>query len=111
MRNPLLGKVPTPLELGDTVADVANQVACTPLRVVGNMTEAASRMAKNLEADMARPREYAEIPPPPDVLIEPVFSGVSHIVQGVMGVVKGGIDGVVETVEGIRREVDTLVRR
>lgn len=111
MRNPLGGKIPTPLEAVDAVADVANQVASTPLRVVGNMTQAVATMAKNLEGDLARPREYAEIPPPPDVLIQPIFSGVGHIVTGTMGVVKGAFDGVVETVEGVRREVDTLIRR
>ncbi len=108
---PPIRKIPTPLEAVDLVADLANQAFSTPARIGGNALGAASQTLKNLEADIARPRQHAEIPPPPDVLIEPAISGVSHIVSGVMGVAKGAIDGVVETVDGMRREVETFVRR
>ena len=107
----LPGKVPTPLEVVDVVADVASQVFSTPARVAGNVLGAGAQMARNLESDLARPREHSEIPPPPDVLVEPVISGVSHIVEGVVGMAKGAFDGVVESAKGIRREADTFMRR
>lgn len=100
----------TPLEVVDTVADVANQAVSMVPRVLGNSLSAAGQTFKNLEGDLARPREYAEIPPPPGVLIEPIFSGISHIVSGAMDTVKGAIDGVLQTADGVRREIDTLVR-
>ena len=105
-----LGKIPTPLELADTGADIVNQAVSTVPRVLGNSLSAMGQTFKNLESDLARPREYAEIPPPPGVLVEPAIAGVSHIVGGLMDTVKGAFDGVLATADGIRREVDSLVR-
>ncbi|GAI01058.1 unnamed protein product, partial [marine sediment metagenome] len=79
-----LGKLPTPLETVDTVADLANQVVRAPFRVVGNALIQAGQAVKNIESDIAKPAEYAEIPPPPDVLAGSVMSGVSHAVEGVL---------------------------
>lgn len=106
-----LGKIPTPLETVDAVADIANQVARTPARVAGNVLMAAGQAFKNVGADIARPAEYSEIPPPPDVLFEPVISGVSHIIGGVINSAKGAADGVVETFDGVRREVQKFTGR
>jgi len=106
-----LGKIPTPLEAVDTVADLANQVARTPFRVLGNALSQAGQAAKNIESDIAKPADYAEIPPPPDVLVGSVISGVSHAVEGVINTAKGAIDGVIETGDGVRREVQQIVGR
>lgn len=109
--NGRLGKLPTPLEVGDTAADVANQVFSAPARILGNALSAAGQTFKNLESDIAKPREYAEIPPPPDVLAEPAVSGVSHIVEGAIGAIKAAVDGVLQTADGVRKELQQLVRR
>jgi len=106
-----LGKIPTPLEAVDTVADLANQVARTPFRVIGNALTQAGQAAKNIESDIAKPADYAEIPPPPDVLVGSVISGVSHAVEGALNTAKGAIDGVVETGDGLRREIQQIVGR
>jgi|GEM_PF-2653871 len=106
-----LGKLPTPLEAVDTVADLANQVARTPFRVIGNALTQAGQAAKNIESDIAKPADYAEIPPPPDVLVGSVISGVSHAVEGALNTAKGAIDGVVETGDGLRREIQQIVGR
>ncbi len=103
-------KIPTPLEAVDTVADIVNQVFSTPARVAGNALSAAGQAFKNLERDIAEPREAAEIPPPPDKLVSPAFKGVSDIVGGVINTGKGVVDGVIETAEGIRREIESLGR-
>jgi len=107
----VLGKIPTPLEAVDTVADMANQVARAPFRVAGNALTAAGQAAKNIESDIAKPADYAEIPPPPDVLIGSVISGVSHAVEGALNTVKGAVDGVVETGDGLKREINQIVGR
>jgi len=106
-----LGKLPTPLEAVDTLADLANQVARTPFRVVGNALTAAGQTFKNIESDLARPADYAEIPPPPDVLVGSVISGVSHLVQGALNTAKGAVEGVVETGDGLRKEIQQMVGR
>ena len=108
---PQFGKIPTPLEVVDTAADVVNQVFSAPARIFGNALSQAGQTFKNLESDIAKPREYAEIPPPPDVLVEPAVSGVSHIVEGAIGTVKGAVDGVLQTADGVRKEVSQLIRR
>lgn len=108
---PRLGNVPTPLEIGDTVLDTASQVVSVVPRVVGNVTGAISQTAKNLEGDLARPRDYSEIPPPPDMIVSTAFDGVGHVIGGVLDTVKGGIDGVVGTIDGVKREIDQLIRR
>lgn len=106
-----LGKIPTPLEVVDTAADVVNQVFSTPARVLGNTLSNAGQTFKNLEGDIARPREYSEIPPPPDVLVEPAISGVSHIIEGAINTAKGAVDGVLQTAEGVRSELTKMTRR
>ena len=106
-----LSKVPTPLETIDLAADVVNQAFCTPARVAGRVLGAAADTARNLERDISRPREQSEIPPPPGALIEPAFAGAGHILEGVMNMVQGAVGGVGETYTGIKREIDTFVRR
>jgi len=111
MPNGSLPKLKTPLELVDAGADVVNQLFRTPARVVGNAAGAISQAAKNLENDIARPAEFSEIPPPPDALVEPAVSGVSHMVEGAIGTVKGAMDGVMATAEGVKRELQQLTGR
>ena len=106
-----LGKLPTPLETVDTVADIANQIARTPFRVGGNALSNAGQALKDIERDIAQPAEYAEIPPPPAVLVGSVISGVSHVVEGALNTAKGVVDGLVETGDGLRREINQFVGR
>ena len=106
-----LGKPPTPLEMVDTVAGMANQVARTPFRVGGNALTQAGQALKSIETDIAQPAEYAEIPPPPDVLVSSVISGVSHVVEGALNTAKGAVDGLVETGDGLRREINEFIGR
>ncbi|KKM02825.1 hypothetical protein LCGC14_1780580 [marine sediment metagenome] len=106
-----LGKLPTPLETVDTVADMANQIARTPFRVAGNVLSNAGQALKNIENDIAQPAEFAEIPPPPGVLVGSVISGVSHAVEGALNTVKGAVDGLVETGDGLRREINQMIGR
>ena len=106
-----LGKLPTPLEAVDTVADLANQVARTPFRVAGNALTAAGQAAKNIESDIAKPADYTEIPPPPDVLIGSVIDGATHAVEGVLNTAKAVVDGVMETGDGLRRELQQMAGR
>ena len=106
-----LGKLPTPLETVDTVADMVNQVARAPFRVGGNVLTKAGQALKNIENDIAKPADIAEIPPPPDTLIGSVVSGASHAVEGVISTAKGAVDGVVETFDGLKKEVNQLLGR
>jgi len=79
--------------------------------VVGNALSAAGQAVKNIENDIAKPAEYAEIPPPPDVLVGSIISGVGHAVEGAINTVKGAVDGVVQTGDGLKREIEQVVGR
>lgn len=108
---PQMPKLKTPLEVVDLGADIANHAFRTPAKIFGNALSAAGQTFKNLEADIRRPADYAEIPPPPDVLVEPAISGVGHIVEGAINTVKGAVDGVLESADGVRREIQSFVGR
>ena len=104
-------KIPTPLETADLGADVVSQIVAIPARVGSNVLGAAARALGNIDRDIAKPREHAEIPPPPGVIVEAGVSGLGHIATGILDVFKGALDGVIQTGNGIRREVDTFIRR
>lgn len=106
-----LKKIPTPLEAVDTVADLANQVVRTPFRVAGNVLTTAGQALKNIEGDIAKPADYAEIPPPPDVLVGSIISGATHAVEGVLNTAKSAVDAVTAAGDGIRRELQQVVGR
>lgn len=111
MAGRVFSRLETPLELADHVADMANQVARTPLRVVANVAGAVATAAQNLDGDVARPAAGSEIPPSPAALIEPVISGVSHVIDGAINTVKGAVDGVMATADGVRSELQQLAGR
>jgi len=104
-------KLKTPLETIDMVADIANQVARAPGRVAGNALVASGQAFKNVQSDIAKPADYPDIPPPPDVIVESAVAAGSHIVDGVIQAAKGAVDGVVETADGIKKEIQEFTGR
>lgn len=107
---PAPGNLRTPLEGVDLVADGVNRVATLPGAVVGGMLSAAGQAFENIQRDIAAPREQSERPIPPDKLISPIPQAVGHVVSGVMDTVKSGVDAVVGTVDGARRELEDFIR-
>lgn len=103
-------KIPTPLEVVDTGADIVNRIFGAGAKIAGNALTAAGQAFKDVERDISAPREAAEIPPSPDQLISPIFKGVGHIIGGVINTGKGVVDGVIETAEGVRHEIESLGR-
>ena len=103
-------KIPTPLEVVDTGADIVNLVFGAGAKIAGNALTAAGQAFKDVERDIAAPREAAEIPPSPDQLISPIFKGASHIIGGLINTGKGVVDGFIDTAEGVRREIESLGR-
>ncbi len=106
-----LGKIPSPLELVDGAADIVNQVARMPGRVVEGLASGVASTTGKLMSDIKSPADYKQTPKPPAVLIKPVFSGVAHVVEGAISVVKGGLNGVVQTFDGIKGDVDQRLSR
>lgn len=107
---PRLGKIPSPLEVVDGAADIVNQVFSAPNRIASNVGTAVAKANENLERDIAAPRLSRETPKAPGTLIQPAFSGIGHIVGGAVDAVKGGLDGVAETFEGIKADMDARLR-
>ena len=110
-RLPKLGNLPSPTEVVDGVADIANRLFSAPAVIGSNVSAASARANDSLERDIGAPRINRESPKSPGTLISPAFSGVGHIVGGAVDVVKGAVDGVVETIDGIKADVDARIRR
>lgn len=113
MRNPnlpSLGKLRTPLEGVDLVADMVNRVATLPGMVVGDMASSSSNLVRNLKGDIEMPRVQSERPIPPGTLLAPIPKAIGDGVGGVIDIVKSGVDAVVDNVSGAKGELDTFFR-
>lgn len=112
-RNPGLpspGKLRTPLEGIDLVADGINRAATLPGMVVGDMLDSVAETVRALKSDIEAPRVQSERPIPPDVLLSPIPKAIGDAVGGVIDTVKAGVDAVVENVNGAKNELDQFIR-
>jgi len=105
----LLGKVPTPLEVLDTVLDAGAEVIQLPARVGSNLAAAGKETMDGVNAAIEQPKAAGEVPAPPDVVLRGGVAAVSSVVSGAMKGVGGVLDAARQTADGVRRHVDGLV--
>jgi hypothetical protein len=106
-----LGKVPTPLEVVDAGLDTVAEVIQLPARAGSNLFNTGQRTADRIKAAIDRPKDYAQVPAPPDVLLEGGLDALSGAASGVVEGIGGIFDAVQKTGEGVRRQIDGLIRR
>jgi hypothetical protein len=106
----MVRKLRTPLEGIDLAADIVNRAATLPGAVIGDMANAAGSAVKNIQAEIAAPREQPERPIPPAELLKPIPGAVADAVGGAINTVKAGVNAAVQNVEGARQEIDGFVR-
>ncbi|KKN35600.1 hypothetical protein LCGC14_0782100 [marine sediment metagenome] len=104
------GKIPSPLEVIDAGASIASRVLATPAQIASNVGTALTGATQQLEQDIAKPRQTPGTPKSPTAVLGPAVSGIGHMAGGLVGAVKGGFDGVIETFEGIKSDVGALTR-
>lgn len=100
----------TPLEGVDLVADGVNRVAAMPGKVVSNMLDASGDMVSQVTNDLQSPRMQPERPIPPGALLSPIPQGIGDIVTGAVVIVKSGVNGVVDSFQGAKAELDAFLR-
>lgn len=106
-----LGKIPSPLEVVDAGLDTVAEVAQLPARAGSNLFNSAQKATDRIRAGIDKPKEYSQVPAPPDVVIEGGLDVVAGAASGVVEGVGGIFDAVQKTGEGIRRQIDGLIRR
>ena len=104
-----LGKVPTPLEVLDTVLDAGAEVAQLPARVGSNLFLAGKETMDGVNAAIEQPKVAGEVPAPPNVVLRGGVAAVTSVVSGAVKGLGGGLDAVRQTADGVRRHIDGLV--
>ena len=111
MNGRFFGKVPTPLEVADAGLDTVAEVLQLPARAGANLFTTGQRTADRIRTAIDRPKQHAEVPAPPDVVLQGGLDALSGAASGVVEGIGGIFDAVQKTGEGVRREIDGLVRR
>lgn len=108
---PRLGNIPTPLEVVDSALDNVAELVQLPFRAGKNVSTATAGAFGGVKSALDRPKEYAEVPAPPDVVVRGALEGVASIGGGVVEAVTGVFGAVKETGDGVKRHVDDLIKR
>jgi hypothetical protein len=107
----LLGKVPSPLEIAGAGLDTVAEVIQLPGRAVGNVLSAGQGAVSRVVGAVDRPKSYSDIPAPPDVVVEGALDAVTGVASGVIEGVSGVFSAIQDTGDGVRRNLDRIVRR
>ena len=107
----ILGKIPTPLEVVDAGLDTVAEVVQLPARVGSNLFNTGQKTADRIKTAVDKPKEYAQVPAPPDVVLEGGLDLVAGAASGVVEGIGGIFDALQKTGEGVRRQIDGLIRR
>lgn len=106
-----LGRIPTPLEVVDAGLDSVAEVVQLPARVGSKVFMSGQQTAERVNQAIGRPKEYAEVPAPPDVILQGGLDAVTGLASGVADGIGGVFDALQQTGEGIKRQLDALIRR
>ena len=108
MNNRFLGKIPSPLELVDAVLDSVAEVAQLPAKLAGNVAHAVEQGSQGIQAGIAKPKDVAAVPAPPDTIIQGALDAATGAANGIVTGISGAFKAVQETGEGVRRQLDSL---
>ncbi len=108
---PRFPRIPTPLELADAALDtVAEGVLVVP-RVVASLGHAVEQTAQGVGAAISKPKDMAAVPAPPDAVIGVGFDAAGALVGGVMTGITGVVDAFKKTGDGMKAQIDPIIRR
>ncbi|MDP3063427.1 MAG: hypothetical protein Q8O40_09500 [Chloroflexota bacterium] len=108
---PGLGKVPTPLEVVDSLLDNVGDLVKLPARVGTKTLTAGAEAFSGVKSALDRPTEYADVPAPPDVVVQGAVDGLASIGGGVVKGITGIFDGLKETGDAVKGNLDALIKR
>lgn len=107
----LFGRIPSPLEVVDAGLDSVAEVAQFPARALSHVASSTQHAAEGVKAGIDQPKNYSEIPAPPDVIVNGGLEAASKLAGGVIEGVSGVFDSIQETGMGVKGQIDALVRR
>lgn len=110
-RDARLPKLPTPFEVADAGLDSIAEVIKLPGRIISSIARGVGDAADGFNAGVGKPQSYAEVPAPPDVVLSGAVDSATGVVNGLIRSVTGAINSIVQTGEGVRSEIDQIVRR
>lgn len=111
MNQRLFGKIPSPLEVLDAGLDAVAEVVQFPARLGSELAASVQHTAAGVKGAVDQPKNYAEIPAPPDVVVNGALEAVSSVAGGVIEGVTGVLDAFQQTGLGVKGQIDTLVKR
>lgn len=111
MNQRLFGRIPSPLEVVDAGLDSIAEIVQFPARVGSELAASAQHTAAGVKGAVDQPKNYAEIPAPPDVVVNGALEAASSLAGGIIEGVTGIFGAVQETGLGVKGQIDSLVRR
>lgn len=103
-------KIPTPLEVADAGLDSVAEVFKLPARLMANLGQSAATTAQGINTAIDMPKNQAEIPASPDVVISGAVNTVTSLAGGFVDGISKSVQSVQETGEGVKSQLDALLR-
>lgn len=107
---PRFGKIPTPLEVVDAGLDSVAEVVKLPARLMANVGQSGITTAQGISSAIDMPKNQSEIPASPDVVIQGALNTLTSVAGGVVDGISQGVKSVQETGEGVKGQLDQLLR-
>ena len=107
---PRFGKIPTPLEVADAGLDSVAELFKFPSRLMANLGQSGITTAQGISSAIDMPKNQAEIPASPDIVIQGAISTVTSVASGVVDGITKGVLSVQETGEGVKGQLDQLLK-
>ena len=107
---PRFGKIPTPLEVVDAGLDSAAEIVQLPARLESSLATATQHTAEKVKAAIDKPKNYSEVPAPPGTVMEGGLDAAASLAGGVVEGISGIFNAVQQTGEGVKKQLDQLVR-
>lgn len=97
-----------PKELVDSVVDGIIEVAEGPARVLGNVASVAGTYASDVKSNMEKLK--SSLPDNPEVIPSCLIKGASHTVKAGIGFFEAIGNGIKDTVDGVKRQIDRATK-
>ena len=106
----LFGRIPSPLEVVDVVVDSVAEVVELPARALSNVAGAGEHAFAGVKKAIDLPKDTPEIPPPPGTVVQGGVNVLASAGSGIFEGVGGVFKAVQDTAEGIKGDIDRLMR-
>lgn len=104
------GRIATPPEGLDAVLDIAAELVGFPLRAGSNIAGAAQQTFQGVKQGLDLPKNVAGVPADPGTVANGALTGIAAIGQGIAGAFNGLIQAATETGNGVKSQIDALIR-